>query len=175
MKKICELCKTEFNSIIIVDGKKHNICNRKLCLTCSPFKKGNRFTATMLSLTTTNLFLCSKCKTNKEPSMFYLNEDGSRKHSYCKTCQTQNVLDRQRLWKRKAIEYKGSKCVICQYDKYDGALEFHHKDPSHKEYGLSAGRLKTFLSSKNELDKCLLVCSNCHREIHAGLIDLSLL
>ena len=169
MKKVCELCKTEFDTILVIDGKKRNACNRKMCLACSPFNSGNKLTATSLALTEAGLLFCSKCKINKKAEMFYLNEDGSRKHSYCKSCQSANVLDRQRLWKKKAIAYKGGKCVMCSYQKYDGALEFHHTDPTQKEYGLSAGKLKTFLSSKDELDKCILVCSNCHREIHADL------
>ncbi len=171
MKKTCELCQITFDSVLIVNGKKHNLSNRKMCLSCSPFKAGNTLSAEMVSRKQTGLFLCSKCKTNKEANMFYLNEDNSRKHSYCKICQSANVLDRQRLWKKKAIDYKGSKCIVCGYQKYDGALEFHHTDPTQKEYGLSAGKLKTFLSSRTELDKCVLVCSNCHREIHAGLVQ----
>lgn len=172
MKKICELCKKEFDTNIKVDGKYHNICNRKLCLECSPFKSGNRLSAKMLSLVKPGRFLCSKCKENKEAEAFYLNTDGSRKHSYCKECQTKNVLDRQHLWKEKAIAYKGGKCVCCGYFKYHGALEFHHLNPDEKDYGLAAGRLKKFETSKAELDKCILVCANCHREIHGNLIQL---
>jgi hypothetical protein len=113
--------------------------------------------------------ICAKCKTEKDMSLFYLREDGKRNHAYCKVCQNQNVLDRQRLWKQKAIQYKGSKCCLCAYDKCDAALEFHHVDPTQKDFALSAGKLKKFESSRAELDKCVLVCANCHREIHLGL------
>lgn len=114
---------------------------------------------------------CPKCKTDKELSEFYLLPNGKLNHSYCKKCQNQNVIDRQRLWKKKAINYKGNKCALCSYDRCDAALEFHHKDPSQKDFALSAGRLRKFESSKAELDKCVLVCSNCHREIHLGLVQ----
>lgn len=118
------------------------------------------------------LYYCPKCKLDKESSEFYMKSDTKRNHTYCKLCQTQNVLDRQKEWKRKAIEYKGGKCCVCGYIKCDAALEFHHLDPKEKEFRLSAGRLRKFESSKAELDKCILVCANCHREIHGNLIQL---
>lgn len=113
---------------------------------------------------------CAKCKTEKPLEEFYLREDRKKNHAYCKICQNQNVLDRQRAWKKKAIEYKGGKCNCCGYCRCDSALEFHHLDPSKKDFALSAGKLKKFESSREELDKCILVCANCHREIHIGLI-----
>lgn len=117
--------------------------------------------------------LCAKCNTDKPSSDFYLKGDGTtRNHAYCKLCQNQNVLDRQRAWKRKALDYKGGKCSQCGYSKCDSALEFHHLDPKEKDFSLSSGRLRKFEDSKEELDKCILVCACCHREIHAGLIQL---
>ena len=73
--------------------------------------------------------------------------------------------------KRKLIEYKGGKCQICGYNRYQEALEFHHLDPSQKDFTISGGT-KSFESLKPEVDKCILVCANCHREIHAGLIKI---
>ena len=59
-------------------------------------------------------------------------------------------------------------CAICGYDKCDNALDFHHVNPQDKKFQIIA---KTVLSSSlivaEELDKCILLCSNCHREIHA--------
>lgn len=73
--------------------------------------------------------------------------------------------------KRKLIEYKGGKCQICGYNRCQEALEFHHLDPSQKDFTISGGT-KSFESLKPEVDKCILVCANCHREIHAGLIKV---
>ena len=73
--------------------------------------------------------------------------------------------------KRKLIEYKGGKCQICGYNRCQEALEFHHLDPSQKDFTISGGT-KSFESLKPEVDKCILVCANCHREIHAGLIKI---
>lgn len=74
--------------------------------------------------------------------------------------------------KEQLIEYKGNKCQICGYNKCTNALEFHHLDPTQKDFGISGGT-KSFEKLRPEVDKCILVCSNCHREIHAGLIDTS--
>lgn len=67
--------------------------------------------------------------------------------------------------KEKSIIYKGGKCLICGYNKTNKALEFHHLNPLEKDFTISGGT-KSFNSIKKELDKCILVCSNCHREIH---------
>jgi hypothetical protein len=73
--------------------------------------------------------------------------------------------------KRQCIEYKGGKCVICGYNKCPDALDFHHVNPDEKDFNISGGT-KSFESLKPELDKCILVCANCHREIHAGITQI---
>lgn len=73
--------------------------------------------------------------------------------------------------KLKMIEYKGGKCQVCGYNRCLWALDFHHLDPASKSFNISGGT-KSFESLREELDKCILVCSNCHREIHAGFIDV---
>lgn len=67
--------------------------------------------------------------------------------------------------KKKCVEYKGGKCERCGYDKCIGALDFHHLDPSQKDFGISTN-IKSFDLIKKELDKCILLCANCHREEH---------
>ena len=72
----------------------------------------------------------------------------------------------RRKLKQKLVEYKGGKCEICGYDKCIDALEFHHLNPSEKEFTICSGDYKSFEKAKKEADKCILVCANCHREIH---------
>lgn len=69
--------------------------------------------------------------------------------------------------KLKAIEYLGGKCKHCGYHKYYGALEFHHRNPLEKDVDWNKLRLRSWNAVIAELDKCDLVCSNCHREVHA--------
>ena len=66
------------------------------------------------------------------------------------------------------VEYLGGKCCKCGYDKSISALEFHHLNPEEKSYSLDMRRIssKNIDELKQEADKCILVCSNCHREIH---------
>ena len=66
-----------------------------------------------------------------------------------------------------AVEYKGGKCVRCGYKKCVRALEFHHLDPDGKDFPVSSrGACKSWERIKEELGKCILVCANCHAEIH---------
>lgn len=91
----------------------------------------------------------------------------------CRKCRVEAVQKRRTLIKNKAIQYKGGKCSICGYNKYVGALEFHHLNPNKKDFGIGQkGCTRSWEKVKEELDKCILVCANCHREIHAGIIQL---
>ena len=78
------------------------------------------------------------------------------------------VAECRRNNKLKLIEYKGGKCSICGYNKkIPGAYEFHHSDPNAKDFGISGhGYTKGIELLKKEVDKCILVCGNCHAEIH---------
>ena len=114
---------------------------------------------------------CSRCNSIKLSSEFYNRRQGADFSPYCKICTIEQTLERQRNFKIKCVEYKGEKCQICSYNKYVGALEFHHLNPSEKDFSISNVKLYSFSDTiKKELDKCILVCSNCHREIHANII-----
>lgn len=85
----------------------------------------------------------------------------------CSKCAAEAVQKRRDLLKLKALEYKGGKCEICGYDKNYAALEFHHLDPNEKDFGIASdGYTRSWENTKEELDKCILVCANCHRELH---------
>lgn len=69
--------------------------------------------------------------------------------------------------KEMAVEYLGGKCIKCGYDKCIWALDFHHRDSKTKEFSISSyGHSRSWERVKAELDKCDLICSNCHRELH---------
>lgn len=90
----------------------------------------------------------------------------------CKKCCTEDVSARRRELKQKSVEYKGGKCQYCGYNKSLSALEFHHVDPTEKDFNLaSGGSIKKWEYVKEELDKCILLCANCHREEHDKLND----
>ena len=91
-----------------------------------------------------------------------------RKYADRKEYLIKAVCKRRKELRLKAIAYKGGRCQICGYDRCIEALEFHHLNGSKKEFGISyKGITRSWEKIKNELDKCILVCANCHREIHA--------
>ncbi len=82
------------------------------------------------------------------------------------------VAKRRRKLKTLAIEYKGGKCQICGYKKFQGALDLHHMNGI-KEFGIAdKGYTRSWEKVKTELNKCILVCANCHREIEGGVTQL---
>lgn len=84
---------------------------------------------------------------------------------------SQSVLNSRHRQKERAVYIMGGKCQICGYDKCNRALAFHHINPEEKEFQISIAQTKSWEKVKQELQKCILVCHNCHEEIHAGLID----
>jgi predicted HNH restriction endonuclease len=75
---------------------------------------------------------------------------------------------RRKALQERAINHLGGKCRICGYDKCVVALEFHHTSPQGKDFSISSG-LTSWARVLPELEKCVLLCSNCHREVHDGL------
>ncbi len=85
------------------------------------------------------------------------------------------VARRRKQLREQSVEYKGGKCAFCDYNRCQNALDFHHLDAKAKEFGISRdGITRSWEKTKKELDKCILVCSNCHREIHAGILQPSI-
>ena len=83
------------------------------------------------------------------------------------------VAKRRRKVKLIAIEQKGGRCQICGYNKYPGALDLHHVN-GQKSFGIGdKGYTRSWKKIKEEIDKCILVCANCHREIEGGITQLS--
>jgi len=96
-----------------------------------------------------------------------------RKYADRREYLIQAVKKRRKTLREKAIQQKGSACYFCGYNREVSALEFHHLDETTKEFGLSArGLTRSWNNILQELDKCLLVCANCHRELHAGKLQL---
>jgi hypothetical protein len=78
-------------------------------------------------------------------------------------------LDWIKRTKERMILAMGSKCQCCGYNKSHAALEFHHINPDEKEFGLGRWKSRCWEKIVSELRKCVMVCSNCHKEIHAGV------
>ena len=107
-------------------------------------------------------------KCSKSLVSYYLNPEGKIKNS------ERRNKNRFRI----KSEYRnslGAKCQICGYDKCQNALHFHHIDPKTKKFPISDAVSRKGYSKQeveDEIKKCILVCANCHVEIHSGLINL---
>lgn len=83
------------------------------------------------------------------------------------------VSRRRKKLREMARDYKGGKCVICGYNKCQRALSFHHLNPKEKDFDLSSkGLTRSWERIKKEIDKCALLCANCHMEMHDGITQL---
>ena len=128
---------------------------------------------------------CKWCKIKKPIERFY--HDCSNKEGIgysCKQCAKEyqrrynranraKITDASRMKRRRIketlVSENGGKCFFCGYNRYIGALEFHHKDPSQKDFHISQTGIN---KAREESKKCVLVCSNCHMELHANVIFL---
>lgn len=90
-------------------------------------------------------------------------KNGTQKYRpTCKVCEKDVIVNIIK-------EIHGDCCTNCGYDKLFSALDLHHLDPDQKEYQVSAMKGYPISRVRDEIKKCVLLCSNCHRELHAGL------
>jgi len=111
-----------------------------------------------------NVKHCAGCKKTLDRSLFYTKSN--KNSSLCKSCIVTNNKTSRQTVKQQCIEYLGGCCSKCGYNKCNAALEFHHLDPSQKDKNYTNNRFLNFEKLKPELDKCVLLCANCHREEH---------
>jgi len=111
---------------------------------------------------------CNKCNRDLPENRFGKNGNGSR--SICKDCQCERIKQGQ----KETINYIQSlktKCGKCGYNKCIEALEFHHKNPNEKDNTISRLSRRVFSPATKllidaEVQKCIILCANCHREEH---------
>lgn len=91
----------------------------------------------------------------------------------CNRCRADAVSRRRRRIKRLLVDEAGGACVVCGYDRYVGALEFHHLVPAEKRFALShRGVTRSLAAAREEARRCVLLCANCHAEVEGGLARL---
>jgi hypothetical protein len=173
----CRMCRETFPNRTFVNGKFRNLQHRRFCLTCSPFGLHNTRDLTRLETVPAPKPLpltrwCPKCQQTLAIEDFYRSRKSGQPTTYCRVCANRQTVERQQRLKQQVVEYLGGCCMQCGYDRYIGCLELHHLDPSVKEFDFAYCRTTTFEKIKPELDKCILLCANCHREEHARLKGL---
>jgi predicted HNH restriction endonuclease len=86
-----------------------------------------------------------------------------------KRSENYDTIARQRV-KTRAVAFFGGQCSGCEIVFPPSVFEFHHRDAREKEYGVATGGLgRSWTRLVNELAKCVMLCANCHREVHAGV------
>lgn len=149
--KICKKCNKDF--INITNGY------RQLCYSCKPA------TTDIIIDLENNTKKCSMC--NSWVSFENFTKLSGRYHSHCKLCISKYKTNTLPKIKDLCVEYKGGKCEQCNNIYPNCCYDFHHIDPSKKEFTISRAKCYKFNQKiKNELDKCMLLCANCHRIIH---------
>ena len=156
MEKICAWCNKPFET----KYANKMYCSRSCQAKMYRYRKINNIDS--------SIKICPKCgKEFKIKSFAY-------ERRYCYDCIPEydhklSGSELRKIIKQWAVEEKGGKCQCCGYDNCIEALEFHHLNPNEKDFTLSDRNLITDWDLiKPEIDKCILVCANCHREIHAG-------
>lgn len=93
---------------------------------------------------------------------------------------TNNYQNQKLRGLKRKTEYilsRGEKCEICGYNKNIAALDFHHKNPKEKDFQIDARKFANCDLEKltDELNKCIILCANCHREIHHPDLEVNLI
>lgn len=159
---LCRKCGDRFPSSVKVDGLRRIFSSRKYCLNCSPFGGHNtrRIHVGMAKLGRS--LVCKRCRRD------YVYRRNGSSPNFCAAC---NATTRKALVKQKAVALLGGKCWICGYSRCLAALDFHHLDPSSKDFTVSRNANRNWYSVQKELFKCALLCCRCHREVETGLIE----
>ncbi len=111
--------------------------------------------------------ICTKCNQDKDISQFYKQKDRKKGvYSRCKQCKDSESNLKRKLRREWAINYKGGKCVDCEQTYPLYVYDFHHLDPELKDIDWNKMRLVKHETMVAELNKCVLLCSNCHRIRH---------
>jgi hypothetical protein len=156
----CQGCGDKIPSRAVVNGKLRKVFwKRKWCFKCSPF--GEMGARVRRKKWPGNMKVCPGCGAKAHVRVF-------KRNAICNDCLAKRAKVARHKLKQLCVDYLGGKCKQCGYNKCLAALDFHHRDPNEKDFeiGRAKGRAKSFEEMKSELDKCDLLCRNCHAEAH---------
>lgn len=164
----CKKCNNLFPYFIkLENGKKIDCRHRIYCLECSPFgkrkmsgpdpkyyQKGSTEGRRLLIKIDR---ICNKCG-----KIFHQ----ATRNNTCTTCRNKKQRNENKI---NAVQLKGGKCIICGYNKCLDAFNFHHINPEEKLFTLSGSWHLSKENINKEIEKCVLLCANCHAEVHNGM------
>jgi hypothetical protein len=111
-----------------------------------------------------------ECRHHGTTEFAHYSAGNGKRRWRCKRCVGEAVTRRKQLVKELLVEEGGGCCTVCGYDRCIICLGFHHVDPDEKSFCLNMSTTKSLAAYREEMEKCVLVCANCHGEIEAGLI-----
>lgn len=149
----CKTCQAPFPVWMVIDGVRRNLASREHCLVCVP--RGSRFLA--------------NGQPKRDPE-----RNRQRQKEWCqkKTAQLGRhpLTHKREIRKRWLLDLIGGVCQGCGYQRCQKNLAFHHL--ADKTTGTSGGFLQQNLAVVvAEVEKCVLLCHNCHGEVHDGMWD----
>ena len=149
--RLCKKCGNRIPTRITLNGKIHNLQNRKFCVECSPMGKHNT----------------KPDDPARESKAGYADWDQEHKNRFNQACKVRQYK-KGLSTKEELVKLAGGHCVKCGYNKCLDAFVFHHKDPKQKLFGLNISNIWSHTRKEimEEFDKCLLFCLNCHAELH---------
>jgi len=156
---ICKKCGKSFSIRLNINGNKKILKRRTNCFECSPYDKPNKETFDQNGIECTCI-ICGR--------IYFYNRTSGHSTKKCNSCL---VNSSKEIKKKMSLFYKGGKCVICDYDKCPEALDCHHFEKTEKDFTISGSHCLSWEKIKEEIDKCILVCCRCHREIHLNLFS----
>lgn len=125
----------------------------------------------MASTRVSNTYTIKYCKIHGDTDHECNKIVNNVKYFKCKLCKNAKQSDLRKERKGMLIELMGGQCEICGYKKCDAALEFHHIDPTKKTLEFSKiSRYGKYEDYVKETYECIMICANCHREVHEGLL-----
>ena len=162
--KICKKCGAEFGFSGKINGKQVNLQNRKYCLDCSPYGMHNtkQIEKTDSGPKESKICKCLECGREYD----YFRKSG---HTF-KRCNSCWIEKRRGKVKTELVLFKGGKCEHCGLKSESMCVyDFHHVDPKKKDISISGSYSRAISTLMKEVEKCLLLCSNCHRIEHERL------
>lgn len=153
MKNICVVCNKEFEAIRTTKKYCSKECENKARIERLKQKKNND----------KKCLLCGE--------IFILKSSYATQRMCCYNCMPEGTQLTRGMFLAKIKQLRGGACVRCGYNKCMKALEFHHIDPTKKDFTISNDHFK-LIEALEESKKCILLCSNCHKEFHDNLWKL---
>lgn len=172
--KLCKSCNRSFKYYFYSEEKQKTIyLSRVYCYDCNPSGKRPKRLEDFIIVNGVQCKRCIYCNQSKSLDEFHMNESRSkRRDSGCSECRNRQKSEKRYELKLRCLRHLGHKCVDCQLSNAHPAIyDFHHEGGKDFSIGneLSCGHNheKAFVKLLPELNKCVVLCSNCHRLRHA--------